>query len=118
MLSIGKLAAGQHEYYLGLAATGDYYVGGCEPAGEWFGSGAAAWDCCGNVTRVPFKNLWDGLSPITGDKLVQNAGKENRVPGWDFTFNAPKSVSVMWSQADAATRREIEQAHDKAVRIT
>ena len=53
MLSIGKLANGQADYYLNLAgtrvarsasvATGveDYYVGGAEPPGRWGGELAA-----------------------------------------------------------------------------
>jgi conjugative relaxase-like TrwC/TraI family protein len=32
------------------------------------------------------------------------------VNNFDLTFSAPKSVSVVWSQADAALRAEIEQA--------
>src|SRR6516164_8627422 len=111
MLSIGTLAAGQYEYYLGLAATGDYYVGGCEPAGVWFGRGADALGCHGIVTKEALKSLFEGFSVLTGAKLVQNAGKDNRVPGWDLSFSAPKSVSVEWSQGDAKTRAGIEQAH-------
>jgi len=34
---------------------------------------------------------------------------------WDFTFSAPKSVSVLWSVADPETRLAIEAAQRKAV---
>src|SRR3954468_18384733 len=51
MLSIGKLANGQADYYLSLAGARvdrsgsvssgveDYYVGGAEPPGRWGGGG-------------------------------------------------------------------------------
>ena len=36
-------------------------------------------------------------------------------PGWDLTFSAPKSVSVLWANADSRTRQKIQQAHFGAV---
>ena len=43
MLSIGKLAAGQQEYYLRSVADGveEYYLGSGEAPGRWLGDGAA-----------------------------------------------------------------------------
>jgi conjugative relaxase-like TrwC/TraI family protein len=35
--------------------------------------------------------------------------------GWDFTFSAPKSVSVLWSQGDPELREKIEACHRRAV---
>ncbi len=42
MLSIGKLGAGQHSYYLDKVAEGaeDYYSGEGEAEGYWLGDGA------------------------------------------------------------------------------
>ena len=63
MLSIGKLAAGQADYYLeqahgsvtraGAVSSGveDYYLGGPEASGEWIGAGAAALGLRGTVER-------------------------------------------------------------------
>ena len=44
MLSIGKLALGQHRYYEQQVARGgdDYYSGRGEAPGEWIGAGAEA----------------------------------------------------------------------------
>jgi len=57
-----------------------------------------------------------GLNPATGDQLVkQKAGKKRRL-GYDFTQSAPKWVSVIWSQADAATRKEIEEMVRRAAK--
>ncbi len=114
MLSIGKMAAGQHQYYTGLAGADDYYVSGREPPGRWWGGGAEALGCTGQVIADDLKSLCDGFSP-DGGKLVQNAGKENRTAGWDCTFTMPKSVSVLWSQGDGTVRSEVEAAHARAV---
>ena len=42
VLSIGKLAAGQQEYYLRSVADGveEYYLGSGEAPGRWLGRGA------------------------------------------------------------------------------
>jgi len=37
------------------------------------------------------------------------------VAGFDLTFRAPKSVSVLWGVADPAVARELGAAHDAAV---
>jgi conjugative relaxase-like TrwC/TraI family protein len=46
--------------------------------------------------------------------LCQNPGEKHR-PGWDLTFNAPKSVSVLWARADEQTKTLIQEAQKQAV---
>ncbi len=112
MLSIGKMTMGQQGYYASLARE-DYYLEGGEPPGSWFGRGAEAFGLAGQVDNEVFRKLFEGY---LGDRpLVQNAGSEDRCPGWDLTFSAPKSVSVAWSQAETATAMEIRAAHLEAV---
>lgn len=36
--------------------------------------------------------------------------------GWDLTFSAPKSVSVLWAMSDEPTRLRIQNIHNAAVR--
>jgi conjugative relaxase-like TrwC/TraI family protein len=36
-------------------------------------------------------------------------------PGWDMTFSAPKSISVLWALSAGHDRQAIEQAHRSAV---
>ena len=116
MLSVGHMSgAGQGSYYLELAQE-DYYLAGGEPPGIWYGEGASVLGLEGEVEAQAFKNLLQGYHPEREQALVRNAGKENRQSGWDLTFSAPKSVSVVWSQADVATRTAIETAHEQAVR--
>ena len=114
MLSISALGKGQGDYYLNLGNE-DYYLEGGEPPGQWHGQGAAHLGLIGQVNKQPFQQLFMGFD-ADGEALVQNAGQDTRRPGWDLTFSAPKSVSVLWSQADSQTRCMIQQAHDEAVK--
>ena len=67
---------------------------------------------------MPCAPLWKDYRPASpfDQPLVQNAGKPTRQQAWDTCYSAPKSVSVLWSQADPQTRAAIEAAHDAAVR--
>ncbi len=113
MLSIGRIAKGQGKYYLDLARE-DYYLAGGEPPGRWWGKGAEQLRLTGRVEREQLAKLLYGYSPA-GEPLVQNAGQPSHRPGFDLTFSPPKSVSVLWSQADSETRREVQEAHFAAV---
>jgi conjugative relaxase-like TrwC/TraI family protein len=110
LLSIG---VAQGSYYASLSAE-DYYHKGGEPPGVWHGEGAKELGFSGTVDKAEFLKLCDGFAP-DGEPLTQNAGKENHRAGWDLTFSAPKSVSVLWSQADEETRHKIQEAQLKAV---
>src|SRR5215210_6173703 len=126
VLSIGKLATGQADYYLQQAqgrvdhmtsvASGveDYYTGGPEAAGEWLGRGAAALGLSGRVGERKLRATLEGWHPRTGIELRDSRG--TRVPGFDLTFSAPKSVSVLFGIAHRPVRREIQAAHEAAVR--
>src|SRR4051794_29105622 len=126
MVSIGKLAGGQGDYYLEQAKTRvdrvlsvssgveDYYFDGSDPDGVWVGSGAAALGVNRSVKATEFRRLLDGCHPATGERLGRLAAK--RVPGFDLTFSAPKSVSVLFGVGDPALRDVIREAHEAAVR--
>lgn len=51
----------------------------------------------------------------TGSSQEQPGGRRRAVAGYDFTFSIPKSASILWGVADAATQARIAQAHDAAV---
>lgn len=117
MLSIGAMSGGQAGYYLGLARE-DYYTSGGEPPGQWYGEGAASLGLRGQVADSQLYNLFRGFAPDGLRPLVQmqgHAGKALHRPGWDLTFSAPKSVSVLWSQAGEVERARIQEAHYAAV---
>ncbi len=63
MLSIGKIALGQHRYYERQVAGGgdDYYSGRGEAPGEWVGAGAEALGLSGDVSAEQFGALIAGL---------------------------------------------------------
>ena len=65
MLSIGKIALGQHRYYEQQVARGgdDYYSGRGEAPGEWIGAGAQALGLAGRVQAEQFNALIAGLDP-------------------------------------------------------
>lgn len=118
MLSIGVMSGGQAGYYLGLARE-DYYLEGGEPEGVWLGEAAAVLGLPEKVEAHHLYNLFDGLSPDGSRRLVQlqkHEGKHDHRPGWDLTFSAPKSVSVLWSQSSMEVRQLIQQAHFDSVR--
>ncbi|OBS08233.1 MobF family relaxase [Acidihalobacter prosperus] len=89
----------------------EYYAS--EGGGQWFGAGAAALGLIGEVKADMFVMAAEGRSP-SGQDLVQGAGSAHRA-GWDATFSAPKSVSVLWGLADVTRRMEIQRTHDHAV---
>lgn len=118
MLSMGAMSGDQAGYYLGLARE-DYYLEGGEPPGQWYGRGSDALNLSGTVEATQLYNLFDGLSPDGSKELVQiqqHFGKQEHRPGWDLTFSAPKSVSVLWSQCSDENRSRVQAAHLTAVK--
>ncbi len=55
-----------------------------------------------------------GHDPVTGSDLGRRFG-EGSVRGFDATFSAPKSVSVLFGVGEPELRLEITDAHDRAV---
>ena len=52
----------------------------------------------------------EGRDPQDGVRLVQV--RKDRIPGFDLTFWAPKSVSVLFGLGDPGVVREVREAHD------
>ena len=90
----------------------DYYAEGGFAPSEWFGEAAAALGLSGEVDRVQFAELLDGR--VAGKQLgTTRDGKIEHRPGWDITFSAPKSVSIM---AEVAGDKRLIGAHAAAVK--
>lgn len=77
---------------------------------HWRGMGAARLGLIGPVKDQDFLALLNNRTPY-GDKLTVR-DRPNRVPMTDFTFNAPKSVSLLW--AVSGDKRFVD-AHNRAV---
>ncbi len=102
--------------YYGHLGRDDYYLRHGEPPGRWAGEGAARLSLDGPVVRSEFEAALNGIDPKTGATLARLGGKaQNHAAGWDMTFSAPKSVSVLWALSDAGKRPRIEQAQRAAV---
>jgi Ti-type conjugative transfer relaxase TraA len=120
MLSISARgsAASAEAYYEHLAEQDDYYLKGQEPPGQWQGKGAEALGLTGTVSRKDFAAALRGYKPgadgTIPEALVQNAG-DKHMAGWDLTFSAPKSVSVLWALAPEDVQAKLATAHDEAV---
>ena len=117
MLSIGKLAAGQQQYYLDAVAAGveDYYAGRGEVPGRWLGGGSAELALAGPVEPVDLHAVLSGLDPRTLERLARG---NRKLPGFDLTFSAPKSVSLVWALGSADVAAEVVAAHEAAVDAT
>ena len=112
VLSIGKMAVGQQSYYLRLAAgVEDYYTGRGEAPGRWMASGSALLGLDGGVDREDLTAVLEGRSPGDEQRLTRA-----RLPGLDFTFRAPKSVSLLYALGELCTvTGEVVAAHEAAV---
>jgi len=120
MLTIGKLGRtrGRLEYYDAQVAAGveDYYAGRGESPGRWRGSGARALGLAerGPVKRHEFMALMGGRNPADGEVLRRVAARST-VSGFDLTFSAPRSVSVLYTVGDERVAGELLAAHEHAV---
>ena len=116
MLSIGKLGRGAEGYYLQAVATGgeDYYLGSGEAQGQWLGNGPARLGLSGTVAAEDLRAVLEGRHPASGRSLLW-CRREDRLPGFDLTFSAPKGVSLLFALGDLATSQLVREAHDRAV---
>ncbi|HPG13501.1 MAG TPA: MobF family relaxase [Microthrixaceae bacterium] len=112
-------------YYAGLAEDRgrpglgrgpvDYYLDPDEPPGRWWGSGRGALGLDGVVAGEDLRVVLEGRHPGSGAGLGRRFG-DTSARGFDATFSAPKSVSVLWALSpDSWVRAEVLAAHDAAV---
>jgi conjugative relaxase-like TrwC/TraI family protein len=123
----GTAVASTIDYYAGLAEDQqrrdgrsrgpvDYYLDPDEPPGRWWGEGCAAVGLAGEVESDQLRNMLNARHPGTGRKLGRGFGTKS-ARGFDATFSAAKSVSVLWALSpDPWVRAEVLVAHDAAVR--
>jgi conjugative relaxase-like TrwC/TraI family protein len=116
------------DYFTRHMATSDYYLrDAAEFAGEWHGGGAELLGLSGPVDKESYFALCDNINPKTGEQLTPHTKAERRVL-YDFTFDAPKSVTLAYElggderimdafrRAVADTMSEMEEAMMARVR--
>jgi len=95
-------AAAAKRYFDDGFSRQDYYTkkhgGGpeTEAVGQWGGLGAARLGLAGDVTRNAFYNLCENRLPDGSASLTARTKAARRV-GYDFNFNCPKSVSILYA---------------------
>ena len=118
MLSIGVMKARAWEYYAREVAAGleDYYAGAGEAPGVWTGRGAAAVGIGGEATGESLELAFGAAShPVRGEQLGRPWREPDGVIGYDATFSAPKSVSVLFALGGPDVRAQVRAAHVAAV---
>jgi conjugative relaxase-like TrwC/TraI family protein len=112
MLSSSNVSAGKAEHYY---SKDDYYTqeeSERSPA-YWYGQGAETLGLSGDVEKTAFTDLLYGIAPdatYLGGRLVN---PEKHRAATDYTFSAPKSVSI----AGLVQKDEwVIEAHHRAVK--
>lgn len=111
-MSIGQVgpAGKAGDYY---THQDNYYVLGSMDE-RWVGQGAEALGLTGKVDVKDFVAVLEGKLP-DGSDLTRMVGGENKHrPGYDLTFSAPKSVSIM---AMLGGDKRLIAAHNHAVEV-
>lgn len=116
MLSIAKFSSAPDPaaYYLEVIANDrdDYYLTTGEAPGRWVGAGAERLGLSGEVEPEALRAVLEGRDPTSGEPLMG----WRKVPGFDLTLSAPKSVSLLWGLGDERLAAEVAAAYDVAVR--
>lgn len=111
MMSLTRVTrASAQQYY----SREDYYSKDAETrdASAWVGEGAQRLGLIGPVETEQFQNVLDGRMP-DGGELTWN-GRDDRRAGFDATFSAPKSVSLL---AEIGQDIRIVDAHREATAV-
>jgi conjugative relaxase-like TrwC/TraI family protein len=145
VMSVHRLsAAGGFRYLLrhtasadvdrGQLALVDYYAASGNPPGRWLGSGLGGLAGGRGIaagTRVSEAAMTavfgHAVDPVTGTPLGRpfptttvrdGVRSPSGVAGYDLTFTAVKSISVLWALGDPDTRAAVTGAHHAAVAQT
>jgi conjugative relaxase-like TrwC/TraI family protein len=121
MLTIRAMSDGRG-YSARYLEQRDYYAEGERVLGLWRGRGAELLGLSGDVRTVEFEALRQGCDPRTGEFLRQRQSADRTATDgttqsrgrnlYDFTFSAPKSVSIL---ASLGQDDRLTEAHRRAV---
>ena len=116
MLKIHVVRQGGHHYYVDDLVPGRAEGTGVagESPGIWTGRAATALGVVGTVSPGEFGDVLEGRHPGSGAGLRMSAGSRS-VAGYDLTFCAPKSVSILHLLGPAEMADQVGQGHVCAV---
>lgn len=100
-------AAAASAYFDAALNVADYYGQGEKTFGQWQGLGAEQLGLPSEVTRKDFEMILNGRDPKNGETIEGVRHREDRTPGYDFTFSVPKSVSIYVAATDDTRPREL-----------
>jgi conjugative relaxase-like TrwC/TraI family protein len=106
VLRIAKLGAGGERYYIQSV--------GPEPPGSWLGKGPPGAGLTGEVGGTELAALLQGRDPQSGE-VLGSARNRVKVTGFDLTFAAPKSVSILYALTDTPVSEAVADSHRAAV---
>lgn len=116
MLKVHVVHVGRHGYYVDGLQPGqaDDFDLAIESPGAWTGPGTTSLGLEGKVDAGTFGQVMEGLDPGSGRRLRLDRGSSS-VAGFDLTFCAPKSVSLLEALAPREIAQETASGHDAAV---
>jgi len=110
-ITVSKGGKSAVNYFKDALSRQDYYAERSNVLGQWHGKTADRIGLSGEVTEHDFEQMVNNRNPRTGERITVR-DSANRRAGYDFTFNAPKSVSII----EAITKDEaIRIAHRTAI---
>lgn len=122
-ITVNKSASGAKKYYSepyyneGQSKQLDYYSEKEQSIGKWGGSAAEKLGLKDEICKSDFAALCDNKRPDNG-KTLTGRTDENRRVGYDFTFNASKSVSLAHAFASDDEKKHLLAAFQNSVRDT
>jgi len=112
VLRIWKVRGGGHAYYLEVAGSPERP--GPEPDARWIGRGSESWGLSGPVGGDQLGRALAGTDPRTGAELSASRSRVT-VAGFDLTFCAPKSVSLLHALGEPDVSDAVGTGHRRAV---
>ncbi|HEX3979603.1 MAG TPA: MobF family relaxase [Acidimicrobiales bacterium] len=116
VLKVHVVRQGGHHYYVDDLVPGraeGSLVAGEEP-GVWVGAAHRSLGLEGRVEPEPFADVLEGRHPLSGRSLGNRRGQRSAA-GYDLTFSAPKSVSLLHLLAPGELASEVGAGHQAAV---
>ena len=118
MLRINVLSSAEaaSSYYQDGLSRDDYYAQKenhqkDKTFARWHGKAAEMLGLGSEVQQEDFLSLCHNLHPQTGERITARNSSKRR-PGYDFTFNAPKSLSILFAFTEDT---RLLKAHQEAV---